>query len=111
MADFKKDDKRIFERFNVQLPAGLERNPKDRCNVVINNISASGLRITAAEGLEPFEDLSLTIPLSHSTIPVRLNGSVRWTSQEEVGLWNTGIELDKVDLLHIGRLLEMTQTL
>ena len=111
MEDFVRNDKRIFERFNVQLPAGLEKQPKDRCNVVINNISASGVRIIAGEGLEPFEKLSLTIPLSHSTIPVRLNGSVRWTSQEEVGLWNTGIELDKVDLLHIGRLLELTQTI
>ena len=105
-----KDDRRIFDRFEVDFSAEIKY---PQVSEVVESdfaqccdVSAGGVGLYSDEALIPGAnlELSLAIPDGHS--PFRGLARVIWSKQVHENKWRSGLKFEKVDFMGIRRIFE-----
>lgn len=103
------NDRRIFERFQVDFPASfLDVNDGSEGSAQVNDISAKGIGITVKGNREirPRSSLELWLRIPDKGEPLYTRGHVVW-SKVENGEYKSGVNLEKADLMGLSRVLRM----
>ncbi|MDO8489171.1 MAG: PilZ domain-containing protein [Candidatus Omnitrophota bacterium] len=100
------NDHRIFERFNKEFSArfiGLDGNERQAQTF---DVSAKGLGLATVNELETNASLEIWLNVPNSTEPLYTRGQVVWSKLSGAGVgYQSGIELERADLMGISRLL------
>ncbi|MCK9603388.1 MAG: PilZ domain-containing protein [Candidatus Omnitrophica bacterium] len=98
-------DRRIFERFNVRLPTRfIDSRENVEGQAETYNVSAKGLGLLLDQEIKPNMPLELWLDLPDKGTPLYTRGRVIWTTQIEPRLWQTGVSLEKAELMGISRI-------
>jgi hypothetical protein len=99
-------DRRVFERFTVNLPTrfiNLRKNVEG--NAYVQDVSAKGLCLLAADEMMPFSPVELWLDIPDKGEPLYARGEVVWSSHTDAGNWRVGINLERADLMGVSRIL------
>lgn len=99
------NDHRIFERFRKEFSArfiGLDGKERQAQTF---DVSAKGLGLSTADGLEANTPLEIWLNVPNSTDPLYTRGQVVWSRLAGAGGYCSGVELEKADLMGMSRLL------
>jgi len=99
------NDRRVFERFNVNFPArfiDLRQNQEGQAEAC--DISAKGIGLLVRQEVKPTTTLEIWLNLPDKGDPFYTRGRVVWASQIEPQVWRTGINLDKAELMGLARI-------
>jgi hypothetical protein len=107
MGDVTFSDRRIFERFPVQLPLrflGIDSSSEGQAQTY--DVSAKGIGILAKKALPLRTVLELWLDIPDKGEPLYARGQVVWSKQDSAGEGHRlGINLEKADLMGISRVL------
>ena len=99
------DDYRIFERFSRKFSARyLGLNGKEEIAQIFD-VSAKGLGLSTSDELKSQAPLELWLDVPGSTDPLYTRGQVVWSRLAGAIGWQSGIELERAELMGISRLL------
>jgi len=104
-----KDDRRIFERFDVDFSAGIKQpevGVRGGGFVRCCDISASGLGLIAEEKLIPDTSLEIWIGIPDRHSPIRGLAKVVWSKQVQEDKWRAGLEFARIDFMGLRRIFE-----
>lgn len=102
-----KEDRRVFERFRVNLPVSLiDLDAAKESTVQTRDVSAKGLGVVGKEGLSIGDRLELRLNIDDGKEPFFTKGCVVWSLQEETGNYRSGILLDKTELMGMSRIFK-----
>lgn len=99
------NDHRIFERFRKEFSArfiGLDGKERQAQTF---DVSAKGLGLSTADGLEANTPLEIWLNVPNSTDPLYTRGQVVWSRLTGAGGYCSGVELERADLMGMSRLL------
>ncbi|MFA6358369.1 MAG: PilZ domain-containing protein [Candidatus Omnitrophota bacterium] len=99
------NDHRVFERFRKQFSARFMGLNGKEGEAQTFDVSAKGLGLSTTDELETKTSLEIWLDVPGSTDPVYTRGQVVWSRLSEVMGWQTGVELERADLMGISRLL------
>ena len=101
------DERRIFERFQVNLPVKFiaTGSPKEGQGRIINISAGGGGMIVTEEKLYPGTALQMWLSIPDNREPLEARGEVVWTMVHAPDIYKIGIKFDKVDLMGISRVL------
>jgi len=110
------EDRRMFVRFNLQLPVALsDVNRARRMEVSTHDISAEGLGLSSSQFLAPDTEVDMLVHVSDAEPPVYLRGQVMWSKANEIipdageNKYRLGVSLEGPDLLSLSRLFRVSQ--
>ena len=103
-------ERRVFERFSVELPVrfiDIYRYQEGEGKTV--DISAKGIGMVTEQNLTPFTPVELWVdtPLQHQTFYAR--GEVVWSKPISENLWRIGLEFERADLMGVAQLLRLSK--
>lgn len=99
-------DRRVFERFQVTLPArfiDLRKNLEG--TAYTQDVSAKGLNIVAMDEMMPFSPVEVWLDIPDKGEPLYTRGEVVWSHRTDAGNWRIGINLERADLMGMSRIL------
>jgi hypothetical protein len=100
------EDKRIFERFSTRLPLkflDLYSNKEGRGETL--DISAKGIGLVANTEIEAQTPLELWLEIPDKGEPLYTRGQVVWSEMLEQNKCRLGVNLEKANLMGLGRAL------
>ena len=101
------DDRRIFERFSVNLTARyLDLDSGQEGQARIQDLSAKGLRLQISQELKPHTALEVWLQMKDSAEPLYARGQVVWSKMIHTNEYRLGVELEKADLMGISRVFK-----
>ncbi len=98
------EDRRIFERFPVDLPlkfVDLYANKEGEAEVC--DISAKGMGLVAKEPLKPNATLEMWLSLADTQEPLYARGAVVWSKPTVENRYRVGVSLEKADLMGLAK--------
>jgi len=99
------DDRRVFQRFAVGLPARfIDVNKGTEGVARTQDVSAKGVGVITNVELKPHTTLEIWLDLPKGD-PIYTRGEVVWAKQEEDKRYRAGINLEKADLMGLSRIL------
>ncbi|MFH0917730.1 MAG: PilZ domain-containing protein [Candidatus Omnitrophota bacterium] len=99
------NDHRIFERFRKEFSARFIGLDGKEGLARTFDVSAKGLGLSTNQELESQANLEIWLDVPNSTDPLYTRGQVVWTRLAGQGGYQSGIELERADLMGISRLL------
>ena len=106
-----KEDRRIFERFLVELPVELRHSGAEEPGLgQCRDVSAAGLGVHSREELTPSINLKIRLFIPRRRTPFQANGRVVWTQQMRENSWRAGLELKEVDFMNLRKALSAITT-
>ena len=101
-------DKRIFERFKVQLPLRfIDLNEQKEGKAVTEDISAKGVGFVTAQAIKPGASLEMWLQVPDKGEPLYMRGGVAWSKpQSAASGYRTGINLERANLMGLSRALK-----
>lgn len=100
-------ERRLFERFVARFPTKMKDADEDYGeNFFLRDVSASGAKLFSRQKMLLEDYVSLNVELPDSSLPVCLNGYVRWVKNQLPNVWEIGIEFDKIDLMRMHRIMK-----
>ena len=105
------NESRTFDRFQARFPAKF----KDALggfgnNVILRDVSATGLNIQAKDRLFLNDPIALEVELPDGNDPLDLSSRVMWSKPaNEPRMWDIGLRFDRVDFIKIQRVLKYTK--
>jgi hypothetical protein len=99
------DDHRIFERFQKAFSARFIGLDGREGLAQTFDVSAKGLGLTTNQALDARSNLEIWLDVPNSTDSLYTRGQVVWSKAEQKGVFRSGIELERADLMGISRLL------
>lgn len=107
-----QSDRRIFARFQVDIPAEIEQPQAKKSTVVqCYDISAGGIGFVSDVRIAPQTDLQVRMAIPDSKVPLRTAARVVWIEQIYENKWRSGLEFDNVDLVELSRFLQKNNVL
>ena len=102
-----KDDRRIFERFEVDFPVEIKQpiaqaKGKSWCC----DVSASGIGMFTEEALIPGTNLELSLDIPDGHSPFQSSARVVWSRQVQEDRWHSGLEFARINLMGLRRILD-----
>lgn len=98
-------DKRVFERFNVKLPARfIDSRENIEGKAESFNISAKGIGLLLNQELKPASSLEIWLDLPDKGEPLYTRGRVVWANEIEPNLWRSGVNLERAELMGLSRI-------
>lgn len=98
-------DYRLFERFLARFPAKFKDTRDDYGqNVYLRDASAEGVRITTKERLYLNDNVAVEVDIPDGMGPMNIRGEVKWIKLRDESLWDVGIKLHRMKMLHMSRL-------
>ncbi len=106
---YEAGERRLFERLSAKFPTRFKDSSRDYgVDVFLRDFSGSGVRVHTHERYFVDDMLAIEVELPDGKDPVALNGRVCWASSQAPSLWNVGIEVHKVNLFKLHRLVEFS---
>ncbi len=103
----KKNDRRIFARFDVDFSAEIKRSGAQVSNLAqCRNISATGVGLVIDVKLTPDTNLELRMQIPDGDSSFHGLARVVWSKQIQQDKWHCGLKFEKVDLMGIRRFLK-----
>ena len=100
------DDRRIFERFPINLTARyLNLDTGKEGVATTQDFSAKGLGLLVNEELKPHTALEVWLEVKNQMDPLYLRGQVVWAKPDGIIEYSLGVELEKADLMGISRVI------
>lgn len=99
------NDHRIFERFKKEFSARFIGLDGKEGLAQTFDVSAKGLGFLTNQELEERANLEIWLDVPNSTEPLYARGQVAWSRLAGKGGFQSGIELERADLMGISRLL------
>jgi hypothetical protein len=101
------DDRRVFERMQVSFPLKfLEATASEESAGETFDISANGIGLTSREKLAVNSRLELWLQIPEQAEPFYTRAEVVWAGRNnENGMCNAGIRLEKAELMGLARAL------
>ena len=101
------DERRIFERFQIELPVKFSylEGAKEGKGKIINISAGGGGMIVTEHKLLPGTELKMWLSIPDNRDPLEARGEVMWTMVHGPEVYKVGIKFDKVDLMGISRVL------
>lgn len=103
------DDRRVFQRFRVDLPLRFvcqDKNIEGRGRMIDISAEGGGMIITCEE-LNPPMHLEMWMDLLDNKEPFHSSAEVVWSNRIEPNLYKAGVKFDKVDFIGISRVLRL----
>lgn len=100
------EDRRIFERFPMQLPVkflDLASGKEGQANTC--DISAKGVGFVGNTELAPRAPVEVWLQIPDQGEPLYTRGEVVWSKRLEPNVYRAGINLEKADLMGLSRVL------
>lgn len=110
MANAGFDDKRVFERFNVNMPVrflNIYSNHEGLAQT--QDVSAKGVGVVTNEQLPVNTPLELWLEIPDKGEPLYTRGEVKWSKSTGINEYRSGISLEKANLLGLSRVLRIAQ--
>jgi hypothetical protein len=106
MQNMESDDKRVFARFPVNLSMKFLDSVSNReGQAQISDISAKGIGFLVSEELKPLTPLEMWLKVPDKGDPLYTRGEVVWSEMIGPNQYQTGINLERADLMGISRVL------
>lgn len=100
-----KEERRVFERFAVTLPANLiDLDTAKESAVEACDVSAKGVGVVGKDCLRTGDRLELWLNIDDGREAFYTKGCVAWSMQQEPGKYRSGILLDKAELMGMSRI-------
>ena len=102
-----KDDRRMFERFDVDFPVEIKQ-PASQMGKGVQccDVSASGAGLFTQEQIMPRTGLELSLAIPDGHKPFRGLARVIWSNQVQETKWRTGVEFERVDFMGLRRIFD-----
>ncbi len=102
-------ERRIFDRFDVRLPAKFKDTREDfGTRVYIRNASAEGAQIASRDHLYVNDNITLEVKLPDGSEPLPIKGKVVWAKRDNPNIWDIGLRFHNISLLQMSRLYKYT---
>ncbi|MFA5410846.1 MAG: PilZ domain-containing protein [Candidatus Omnitrophota bacterium] len=109
MQDFA--DKRVFERFSVQLPMRcLNLDSSREFTAQTSDISANGIGLTTGERLGRQNPVEMWLSIPDKGHPLYARANVIWSNMIEPNKYRVGLRLEKANLMGLSRVLRIIDT-
>ncbi|MCK9432051.1 MAG: PilZ domain-containing protein [Candidatus Omnitrophica bacterium] len=99
------DDHRIFERFKREISARFVGLDGKEGTARTFDVSAKGLGLSTDRELESQANIEIWLSVPNSSDPLYTRGQVVWSRAAGKGGYQSGVELERADLMGISRLL------
>ena len=100
------DDRRVFERIPAKLDVRyLDVNSGKDGQAVTRDISAKGVGLVTSAALAARTPLELWLSVPDKGEPIYTRGEVAWSAPAAEGIYHTGINLERADLMGFSRVL------
>lgn len=100
-----KEDRRIFERFAVTLPAKMiDLDAGNERVIETCDVSAKGIGAISKDYLKVGNRLKVWINVNDGREPFYTDGWVMWSGQQGTGKYRSGILLEKAELMGMSRI-------
>jgi hypothetical protein len=100
------EDRRIFERFHVNVPIRFFDSANDQEGTAeVFDISAKGLGLITREKLPENTPLEIWIDVPDKGEPLYSRGEVVWSMATNISEFRAGVNLQKADLMGLSRVL------
>jgi PilZ domain len=104
----KMEDRRIFQRFGVRLPAKLlDLNSGNEVTAETYDISAKGIGLALNQELAVNTPLEAWIQIPDKGEPLYTRGIAVWSKQESENEYRVGMDLERADLMNFSRILRV----
>lgn len=103
--DEDMNDHRIFERFQREFSARFIGLDGKETQAKTFDVSAKGLGLSTVNRLESNTPLEIWLDVPHSTEPLYTRGQVVWTRVAGSAGYQSGVELERAELMGMSRLL------
>ena len=103
-------ERRIFERFNIEIPVefrSLDDKGIEGAGKIINISAGGGGMIVTTKYLLPGTPLEMQLLIPDGRAPLNANAKVIWLKAMEPTLFLAGVQFDKVDFMGIARALRL----
>ena len=102
------EDRRIFQRFNVRLPARLlDLNSGDEIPAETSDISAKGIGLALNRELAVNTPLEAWIHIPDRGEPLYTRGLAVWSRRNGENEYQIGMDLERADLMSFSRILRV----
>ena len=110
MAGENFEDRRIFERFHVNLPVRFldTGSSQENCGRIFD-ISAKGIGLVTKEKLPVNTSLEMWLEVPDKGEPLYSRGEIVWSKSSGLNENRSGVSLEKADLMGLGRVLRAAQ--
>ena len=103
-------DKRVFERFSVNMPVRfLDSNSNQESSAQTQDISAKGVGLVTKEKLPENAALEMWLEIPDKGEPLYTRGQVAWSRSTGINEYRSGINLERADLMGFSRVLRLAQ--
>ena len=101
------DERRIFERFQVDLPVRFSylEGTKEGMGKIVNISAGGGGMIVTGEKLLPATSLDMWLEVPDNKEPLYTKGEVVWTMVSAPDVYKVGVKFDKIHFMGISRVL------
>lgn len=104
-----KDDRRIFERFDVDFPVEIKHPiAQMTTNARCCDASASGIGLFTEERLLPSTNLQIQLEIPDGHAPFQSSARIVWSRQVQEDRWHSGLEFMRINLMALRRIFETT---
>jgi len=108
MAGENIEDRRIFERFNTEMPVRfLESTGTQENTARTFDISAKGVGLVSKDRIPEKSALEVWLQIPDKGEPVYSRGEVVWSKSTGINEYRSGISLEKADLMGLSRVLRV----
>ncbi|TBR15082.1 PilZ domain-containing protein [bacterium] len=102
------EDQRIFARFPARLPLRfLDADANMEGGAETYDVSAKGLGLVTNEQLKPHTSLEMWLHIPDKGEPLYTRGQVVWSTMVEPNRYQTGVNLERADLMGLSRVLRV----
>jgi len=102
------EDRRIFQRFNVRLPATLlDLNSGLEIQAETSDVSAKGIGLALRQELRVNTPLEAWLQIPDKGEPFYARGLAVWSSREGEAGYRIGMDLERADLMGLSRILRV----
>lgn len=102
------NDRRIFQRFDVRIPAKiLDLNSGAEMVAETSDISAKGIGLMLKRRVAINTPLEAWLQIPDKGEPLYTRGITAWSKQEAEGDYRIGVELERADLMGLSRILRV----
>lgn len=100
------EDRRVFQRFNVNFPVKLlDGDSSQEIEASTNDVSAKGVGICTDRQLVFGAPVEVWLSIPDHGEPLYTRGTVAWSKLESANRYRAGIALEKADLMGLSRVL------
>lgn len=98
-------DRRIFTRFNVELPVKFMMQSSKEGLARVHDVSAKGVGLVSDEALISNTAVEMWLEWADKRDSFYLRGRIVWIKETALGKYRAGISLDKADFMGLSHIL------